>query len=108
MPAPKDPGLPPERTALAWSRSALALLANGLLMLRAGTHAGHTMLAWIGAALLVAATVLIYVGRQRERQLLRTQPPFYVPRGAFIAITGLCLLACAAALWLIGRELVSS
>ena len=39
MPRARDPGLQGERTALAWQRTSLAVLANGLLAMRSASVA---------------------------------------------------------------------
>lgn len=66
---PVDPGLQPERTRLAWSRTALAFLANGGLML----HAGHRLDHWgwmVPGAVIIAVSVCVYVaGTVRFRRV---------------------------------------
>lgn len=93
----RDGGLQAERTALAWSRTSLALVANGVLVLV--RHLGDEGLA-LGLVLAVAAFALAVatalLGRRRSRALLadpgapRPLPAaVVVPLG--VAITALCL-----------------
>lgn len=74
-PAAASPGLPRERTSLAWSRTALALLTNGALLLvrdPLGTPAG----ALLGAVALVLAAGTALVARRRVQLLqLGVRPP---------------------------------
>ncbi|MCI9889182.1 DUF202 domain-containing protein [Micrococcales bacterium 31B] len=42
LPELRDPGLQPERTALSWRRTFMALLVNDFLIARSWMHAVHT------------------------------------------------------------------
>jgi hypothetical protein len=96
LPAPGDPGLQPERTALAWSRTALALAVNALLALRAGFLAGEPMLVAVGVVLFGTAGGAVVVASARRRQLSGDTLTITPPRGALIGITAATLLACIA------------
>jgi uncharacterized membrane protein YidH (DUF202 family) len=92
-----DRGLQAERTALAWTRTSFAVLANGaLLMLRdVEDHtAGPGMVA---AAVAVAVAVLTYlIGIRRQRRLLtRPLPQRITPRREVYALAGTILLLIA-------------
>lgn len=63
-----DPGLQPERTELAWRRTALALGAGSLVALRLFPVAfGHPAWAFGGVAGLVMAALLWFAARRRYR-----------------------------------------
>lgn len=88
-----------ERTLLAWERTALALLVNGVLLLvRQVRVGGVTVL--VPAALALAAMVLVAVlGRLRARRLrdlARTGPGGRVApavAGAAVLVVGLAVVA---------------
>lgn len=65
-----DPGLQPERTELAWRRTALALGAGSLVAARLLPEVfQHAAWAFAGLAGLIAATVLWVAARRRYRKV---------------------------------------
>ncbi|GLZ49774.1 hypothetical protein Acsp06_59590 [Actinomycetospora sp. NBRC 106375] len=64
------PGLQPERTALSWDRTALAMLANGALLIFRENRTG-SVLAWVPAGLaLLAALICALLGRRRHARIV--------------------------------------
>ncbi|MGW9632275.1 DUF202 domain-containing protein [Agromyces sp. NPDC055520] len=93
VPATGDPGLQPERTALSWSRTALALAVNALLAMRAGFVAGEPGLVMVGAVLFAASGAAVAVGTVRRRQLTGHRLVITPPRGALVGVAAATLLA---------------
>jgi len=70
-PEGRDPGLQPERTLLAWSRTALVLTVNAVLVLRSGLVDRQPGLVALGALLAAAACGFYGYGVGRRRGLER-------------------------------------
>jgi len=95
--APRDPGLQPERTRLAWRRTLLAVAAGSLLALRVLEPLLGVGALAVGAAGLAAAGVLwMLVGRRhRAVEAVFRGAVTDMPGGALLL--ALALLATAAA-----------
>lgn len=70
-----DPGLQPQRTALAWRRTAFAMFVNALLTIRSAANSGSRELFAMAALLAAASAALAFVGWWRQRVLLREAVP---------------------------------
>ena len=93
----KDPGLQPERTALAWRRTGLVMAANAILLLRSGLQAGPVAVSWLGVALVCVAVAMLLAGEHRRVHLSRTAAA--APADLLILLTsGGAVLASIAAL----------
>ena len=97
-PGPWDPGLQPERTALAWQRTGVAASLASLVALRDGIAAADPPV--VVLAVLALAAALAVVGQSRTElprrvRALRAGAP--LPAPAAVPAVLLCLLALAAA-----------
>jgi uncharacterized membrane protein YidH (DUF202 family) len=88
-----DPGLQPERTALAWSRTALAIAVNALLSIRAGFLAGEPWLVAIGVLLFAASGAAVAIGTVRRRQLAGDRLVITPPAGALLGVAAATFVA---------------
>jgi uncharacterized membrane protein YidH (DUF202 family) len=88
-------GRQPERTALAWQRTTLGLLANGgLFALRsAGAPSPLGPSLALAVALLVLAFVVAVLGYRRERLLARSAVPIGLPPSRDVAVIGWLVVA---------------
>jgi uncharacterized membrane protein YidH (DUF202 family) len=102
-PVPRDPGLQPERTALAWSRTGFALLVNALLALRAGWTVQSVPITGLGVLLLMCCAGAIAYGALRRRHLAAGLRPLAPPALAIWVAAAVMMLACAtgvASIWM--------
>lgn len=67
-----DSGLQAQRTALAWGRTALAMIVNSLLVLRLGVNAADRPVEFLGLGFLAVSAGLLLIGEHRRRQLAKT------------------------------------
>ena len=92
------PGLQPERTTLSWSRTALAIAVNGLLVLRAGLQGPDRAL--LGASAVIGlAALAVFIAGTRRRQALHGAPA--------AASAGLMLFTAAAVVFAAGAGVLA-
>lgn len=89
-----DPGLQPERTALAWSRTAMALLVNALLLLRMSIQGSPASLLVVALALAMAGLTLFRFARVRTIQL-RMSPVAWCNRRIIFITASVSVMAAA-------------
>jgi uncharacterized membrane protein YidH (DUF202 family) len=91
----RDPGLQRERTAMAWSRTGLAMLINALVVVRAGTQGGDAIVTGLGGVLVGSAIAAVAFGFWRARRLAQGANPA-TPVVLVVATVVVTWLACAA------------
>jgi hypothetical protein len=92
---PKGRGLQAERTALSWSRAALLLTVNAIIMARAGWVYESLFYGIVAVALFVAALAAVLYGGLRKRRLLADASPVAASASVIAVMTAVTFLACA-------------
>ena len=93
MTVPGPEGLQAERTSLAWTRTSLAVLANGALVIlkHPGGDEGLLRAAAAGLAGIVALTVYL-IGLRRQRTLARRPLPGHITASVEVQLVGIAVL----------------
>lgn len=90
----RDPGLQPERTTLAWRRTAAALMVNGFLVLRSGMQEHGRWLLLLGGLISVFAIAMMLMA---DRRAIRLATHADAPSATWMLLTALgTLFACCA------------
>ncbi|MFF9865627.1 DUF202 domain-containing protein [Streptomyces sp. NPDC013953] len=94
-PDPRDPGLQPERTRLAWRRTTLSATVAAVLAARQALHDDVTAGGLVGAALsLLVWLAFLGLAHRRMQALGTARPRSLAPRG--VVATAACTVALAA------------
>jgi uncharacterized membrane protein YidH (DUF202 family) len=94
---PGPEGLQAERTTLAWGRTSLAFLVNGVLLIVKEPRHDDGPLHVIGAGLAVIIAVTVYlVGRRRQRTLAQRPLPDQITARFELQLVGVAVLVLIA------------
>ncbi len=84
----------PQRTTLAWARTSLAVLANGVLLLVPGTQRSPDALHFAAAGIAAALALSTYlIGIRRQRLLAREPLPDRISPRREVYLTGASIIA---------------
>ena len=92
-----DPALANERTSLAWTRSALALLANAGLVLHAGLRSEPSVLALAATVALMLTALAVWRHGNRLYTARLAEPRYGAQPHAVTALTATSLALAAIA-----------
>jgi uncharacterized membrane protein YidH (DUF202 family) len=92
----RDPGLQPERTALAWSRTTLSMLVTAAISLKSGAQLHGPEISIFGSCLLIGFVFTCMLGKARRNAMLHTGAAIS-PSGFFIATMAIAALASSVA-----------
>ena len=87
-------GLQPQRTALAWTRTGLAVFINALITLRAGFLTGQAFIVALGTVLLIAAALSAVCANWRVRHLAAHGATVAPPWFLVVATVSVAWVAC--------------
>lgn len=94
----RDRGVQSERTSIAWTRTALAVTVNALLVLRVGLSTRSVAFGAIGVMLLLASAAISVYGSHRQHRMAADETPEAVPVPVMAFISGVAFVASVVAI----------
>lgn len=91
----RDPGLQPERTGLAWSRTGLLALIVACLSIRIGLSAAAVLHLLVALLLAALGCMSLHRGHQRSRYKAGEEVATSASRKYLLATSSLIVIACA-------------
>ncbi|MCG8708180.1 DUF202 domain-containing protein [Brenneria sp. 4F2] len=98
MTTTRDPGLQPQRTGMAWSRTMFVMLIDSLLFFRTGIADDNPMVYGCGILLLGVASMMAILAVMRYHFNVDRHQAVSKFSHALIALTALAIVICALAL----------
>ncbi|EKS29164.1 DUF202 domain-containing protein [Afipia felis] len=90
----RDPGLQPERTGLAWSRTGMLALIVACLSIRIGLTAAAALHLLVALLLAALGCMSLHRGHQRSRYVTGEEVATSTSRKYLLATSGLVVIAC--------------
>lgn len=90
----KDPGLQPERTALAWKRTALSMAISSGLFFKLSLDSGSLAISFVAGIFMVSALLIFFASAVRGQQLISNNE-IQSPASSLIAGATVVSLVCS-------------
>ena len=103
----RDAGLQPERTSLAWTRTALSMFVTAAISLKSGSESHRLEIVTAGACLLIGAVFAWVTGMTRNNEILHTAAVMSPSGSLIVALAVGSLTGCVVVTAVLAKNLLS-